>query len=101
MLGEQQQPMAEIPPPKRKQQPRRHQTRQVTALMADSDLADYQYTMPAYEDYEDDSQKATSLADEFDVESYDAYLTAQVSLPLGDHYTLGNVKHCKRDKDGN
>ena len=70
--------------------------------MANSDLANYDQNMaPAYEDYEDDFQKATPLADEFDVNSYDAYLTAQVCLLLEDHYTIGNVKHHKRDKDGN
>ena len=65
----------------------------MAALKANSDLAPFaQYTMPEYEDYEDDYQKATPLTDEFDVDSYDAYLTAQVRLPLEKHYTIGNVK---------
>ena len=54
---------------------------------------------PEYEDYEDDYQKATSLTNEFDVDSYNAYLTAQVCLSLEEHYTIGNVSR-KRDKDG-
>ena len=60
-----------------------------------------QYLTPKYEDYEDDYQKATPLTKELDVDSYDVYLTAQVCLPLEEHYTIGNVKRRKWDKDGN
>ena len=40
-------------------------------------------------------------ADEFDVETYDAYLQAEVLLPQGDHLVAGTVVGRKRDHDGN
>ena len=66
----------------------------MAVLKANPDLAHFaQYTTPEYEDYEDDYQKATPLADEFDVDSYNVFRTAQVHLPFEEHYTIGNVKH--------
>ena len=40
-------------------------------------------------------------ADEFDVETYDACLQAEVLLPQGDHLVAGTVVGRKRDHDGN
>ena len=40
-------------------------------------------------------------ADDFDVDTYDAYISAQVALPKGDEMTLGTIVQRKRDKDGN
>ena len=96
MLGEWQQ-LQEIPPP-----PRKQKAQQVAVAKTNPDLAPFaQYTTPEYESYEDDYQKVMPLSEEFDVDTYDVYPTAQVRLPLEDHYTIGNVKRRKRDKDGN
>ncbi len=39
-------------------------------------------------------------ADDFDVDAYDAYITAQVLLPQGDGYVSGRVVNRKRDANG-
>jgi hypothetical protein len=66
-----------------------------------------------YPDYfnmdQDDNEAITpefDLVDEepvedFDPDVLDAYLTAQVQLPLGGELVLGNVNACKRDIHGN
>ena len=57
---------------------------------------------PVYEAYEDDNEKQSHAQnpDDFDPETYDAYVWAQIELPCEDDMKLGTVLHCKCDKDG-
>ena len=52
-------------------------------------------------EYEPFDPSAMPEADAFDVETFDAYLQAEVLLPKGDKYLTGTVIGRKRDADGN
>ena len=58
---------------------------------------------PEYEAYEDSQEKQERMPelDDFDPETYDAYVQAHVQLPVGDQMSLGTVLRRKRDRDGN
>jgi hypothetical protein len=58
---------------------------------------------PEYEAYEDDQEKQERMPelDDFNPETYDAYVQAQVQLPVGDQMPLGMVLQRKRTRDGN
>ena len=57
---------------------------------------------PEYELYEDDneSHQHQQDPDDFDIDAYDGYVTAQVSLPREEKLELGTVLRRKRDAEG-
>jgi hypothetical protein len=62
---------------------------------------------PEYEVYEDDDSKPMPTVerdidgiDDFDPETYDGYITAQVLLPKGDEFQLGTVVKRRVDENG-
>ena len=78
-------------------------------LVEDADLSsiksDPGFTISAitltYEAYEDDVEKQTHSPDlnNFDAETYEAYMQAQIHLPHGEALQLGIVLHQKWDND--
>ena len=58
---------------------------------------------PTYEAYADDeeTQERQADVDDFDPETYNAYVQAQIRLPRGDDMSLGTVLRRKRNHKGN
>lgn len=48
----------------------------------------------------DPIEEPTPIADEWDHEAYDKYISSEVPFPKGDQYVLGKVIGCKRDIHG-
>ena len=57
---------------------------------------------PEYEPYEDDDESNQHQwdPDDFDINTYDGSMTAQISLPRDEKLELGTVLHRKRDGEG-
>mgnify|MGYP003321344517 FL=1 len=89
-------------PLNRKEKSRRRANVAAASMFIDGDDPDNpEYNTPEYESYEDDETKPMEFQEDFSVDTYDAYVTAQVLLPKGDDYVLGTVQKRKRDTDGN
>jgi hypothetical protein len=58
---------------------------------------------PEFEVYEDDDSKPmpTVEIDDYDPDTYEGYITAQVLLPKGDEFQIGTVVRRRAGKDGN